>query len=397
MANHTYGGAVTGVLDTAGNWDTIPDAVQGVLIFDAVQNAPAGYADGTPPATAMTIDGTWGLSLLGGADLALSDILGDLANQVVVDVTLAGEAAYVHDSTEAITGNVTLNTSTMDVTANAAIGGTLSLTSSYYTHTSTSAITGAVTASDTTAYVAGANHALTGGITLTSSLLNLLNHAITGDVDLAGGTITMTTLGGGILGAVTDSAGSNTIALGTDGNITGSCDLGDCTWTGVGTLTVNTAGALNLGGAAVGLTIDIATAGTVTAGSNISAKTILLSGGEYAAAVTHTLADNQTIIVDDGPTTLTLTDAGVHVRIVGAAFTCTLGGALSCKTLSIGPTTTLDADSNSLTLASGRITGYGTLTNLTPAGIIHVAPGVIDGGGNDGNVIFDPVQREIVV
>ena len=56
MANHTYDGqavAATGAMGEATNWDAIPDAVAGVLIFDAVQNAPNGYADGVAPAIPM--------------------------------------------------------------------------------------------------------------------------------------------------------------------------------------------------------------------------------------------------------------------------------------------------------------------------------------------------------
>ena len=442
MANHTYSGAVTGVLNTAGNWDAIPDAVQGVLIFDAVQNAPAGYADGTAPATAMTINGQWGLSLLGGANLILTDILGDLDYQVIDAVTLVTSSIYRHDSVENITGNVSLNDSVLYLYANADIdgtvtlaatsmfdfestgdiagavtvnastmnvgvaggtlGSTLDLIDSFYTNRSTGTITGAVTVDATSTYAAEEDQTLTGGVTVTGGNLRVDGAALTSAVDMAGGTLTLIGTGE-VVGAVTGSVDGCVIALGTAGDILGTLDMGlfDCTYTGIGTLTVNATSDLVLsadGAAAVGLAINIEGTGiTVTAGgAAISCGTLTLTEGTYVAALTHTVATNQVLTVA-GTSTLTLTDAGLHVQIAAAAITCTLGGALACNTLRIETGATLDADSNSLTLASGRIHGYGTLTNLTPAGVIHVAPGIIDGGGNDSNVIFDSVRLPLVI
>ena len=399
MANHTYDGAVDGVLDTAGNWDAIPDAVQGVLIFDAGQNAPAGYMDGTPPGTAMTIDGTWGLSLLLGADLALSDILGDLGNQVVVDVTLVTASVYDHDATEAITGDISLNASTMTVSANAAVGGTVALVGSTYTHQSTSTITGAVTVDATSTYNATAVHTLTGGITVDGGALTLSSATLTSDVDLLGdATLTLGAACGIVGGVVTTGNAVVTMAAGS--SITGSFDADNDTvdWTGssgTNTLTVDATSDLVLGGAATGLDINVEGTGiTATAGAAISCLSLTLTEGTYVAAQTHTVATNQSLTVA-GTSTLTLTDVALNVQVT--AGTCTLGGALSCATLRIESGAILDADSNSMTLASGRITGYGTLKTLTPAGVIHVAPGVADGGGNGAYVIFDTVGLPLVV
>jgi hypothetical protein len=92
---------------------------------------------------------------------------------------------------------------------------------------------------------------------------------------------------------------------------------------------------------------------------------------------------------------LTLTDAGLHVQVT--AGTCTLGGALSCNTLRIEYGATVDGGTNGLTLASGRVHGYGTIKNVVPAGIIYVAHGVIDGGGNDAKVIFDAKPVPLII
>ena len=408
MANRTVTLEDSGLLETATNWaaDTKPSDGD-TIVLNAALNAPDGYADGetltAPLLTATPVTG-FSLSLAGGADLALSDILGDLANQKVVDVTLAGTSTYDHDATETITGNVSVNDSTMRMTGNAAISGTVALANiSNFHNNSTGTITGAVTADSTSLYEAQASHTITGGITLNGEGMEVFAGVVlTSNVTIAGiaASDIMIRESAGIVGGFTHT-GDVTIEMKSGAYLTGTFDAADRTTTwinnGTNTLTVNATSDLVLGGAAVGLDVNInAPAGTVTAGdAALRVKSLTLTAGTYvAAATTHTVATNQVLNVA-GTSTLTLTDAGLHVRV--AAGTCTLGGDLSCDTLRIESEATLDGDSNDMTLATGRITGYGTLKNLVPAGIIHVAYGVIDGGNNSANVIFDPQQKMVIV
>jgi len=214
---------------------------------------------------------------------------------------------------------------------------------------------------------------------------------------------------GTLVGNLTATAGGNNInasaSIFTGPTIQGSVNLGGqaCLWTvsrGF-SITIDQTSTLDLGVqtfggiGASGIYVNIEGTGiTVTAGANISCGTLTLTEGTYVAAVTHTVATNQVLTVA-GSSTLTLTDTGLHVQ--AAVGTCTLGGDLSCATLRIEKDAIVDGGTNGLTLAGGRIHGYGTLKNLVPAGIIHVAYGVIDGGNNSANVIFDPQQKMVIV
>lgn len=367
MADRTLTLEVTGLMNTATNWaaDTKP-ATGDTIVLNAALNAPNGYADGEALTAPLTdVAGTFGLSLAGGAVLSLSDILGDLANQAISTVTLVG-ATYTHDATEAVTGAVTVDT-----------------TSTYQVG-------------------AAASHTVTGGITNTAGEIIVGDNILSSAIVLVGGLVDLTSAGG-IVGAVTATAAGNEFGLGEDGSIVGTVDMGanDCTWSGTGILTVNATSDLVLGGAAVGLDIVIkGTAQTITAGdAALSCKSLTLNAGTYvAAATTHTVADKQEIRVT-GSTTLTLTDAGLHVHII--AGTCTLGGALTCAGIRVEAGATLTGGGNDVIMTDSadtvpshrlRITGGGTVTNIDPTGpAIHLGPGITQGAGNT-NVVVDTYQ-----
>ena len=164
----------------------------------------------------------------------------------------------------------------------------------------------------------------------------------------------------------------------------------------------------NLAMVSTAMVLVVNTAGTITATGPVSVKTLTLTTGTLAlgaqpVTVAGTILQSAGTITSTGlwtmsaSGTVTITDAIAGAFFNVAAGTTTLGDDLSIAGLQIQRGAIFDADSNSLVLAVGRITGFGTLTNLTPAGIIHVAPGVADGGGNDANVIFDTVAFPLVV
>ena len=184
-------------------------------------------------------------------------------------------------------------------------------------------------------------------------------------------------------------------------------DNDDLTITGTGDWTLTGEGNLKLTAATVPLIID-ATGEEVTATGPVSVKTLTLTDGTLTlgaqpVTVAGTVAQAGGAVTSTGlwtmsaTGTVTITDAMVGAYFNITAGTTTLGGNLSIAGLQIQSGAVFDADSNSLALAVGRITGYGTLANLTPATVVHVAPGVIDGGGNGAYVIFDTVGLPLVI
>ena len=285
MASKYFTGVTDGIVQKATNWngDALP-ADGDTLVFDSDVNAPSGYADGTAPTLTdgLTEDGAFSITVQGAAILSASQILDDLGNQTVVDVTVTGGSSLDYDITEAIGGDVSVSASDMTVAANAAITGTVDVdTGGEFTCDGTSAITGAVTVDSSSCYNANSSHTLTGGITVTGGTLTVATTVdLTSAVDLAGGTLTLVGTGE-VVGAVTDSAAANTINLGTAGVITGIVDLGACTWTGIGTFTADTTGALNLGGTAANLDVIINGAAqrmTIGAGG-INCRTFTMTDG----------------------------------------------------------------------------------------------------------------------
>ena len=173
------------------------------------------------------------------------------------------------------------------------------------------------------------------------------------------------------------------------------------------TLTLDVAGVFALGGVAVGLAVEIdATGLEVTAGASIECGSFTMTagtftGGAYNVTTHGSIVHTAGTITGTGTYTMAATGnlnldcATAHLRV--SAGTTTMTGLVAVSSVFIAAGATLDGDSQNMTLAAGRITGYGTLTNLVPAGIIHVAYGVIDGGNNSANVIFDPQQKMVIV
>jgi formylmethanofuran dehydrogenase subunit C len=441
--------------------------------------------------------------------------------------------------------------------ANQTVGNVVVTTVSSLTWDIAEAVGGAATVDATSEYVVDASHTITGGITVTGGTLNVTGaNTLTSGVILAGGNVIVDSTCS-IVGAISDTAAGNTIAMGAAGVITGTIDLDDgaCTWTGVGTATINATSNLRLGGAATELTIvindgagtqtitataaiscaamtmtncsafamgtfahtfaagftqtagtpsgtgsitinatgplklstalvglDISlTGGTITLGANLSCEGITINCTAFVcAAYTVTVADGIVhtagtitstgtwtmtatgplnlvcttipLVLNDGAGTQTFTAAGaisvktltmtngtafafgayaitiagsavqsagtltstglwtitatgtltLQTAIVGAYFnitggTCTLGDALDIAGLQVQSGASIAGAAQSVSLAVGRITGYGSVANLAPAVAIHAAPGLADGGSNTANVIFDPTPMPLVI
>jgi hypothetical protein len=92
----------------------------------------------------------------------------------------------------------------------------------------------------------------------------------------------------------------------------------------------------------------------------------------------------------------------IVTAIVGAYFnitagTCTLADALDIAGLQVQSGANIAGAAQSISLAVGRITGYGSVANIAAAGVIHAAPGVADGGTNTATLIFDPTPMPLVI
>jgi len=169
--------------------------------------------------------------------------------------------------------------------------------------------------------------------------------------------------------------------------------------TGTGLWKISGTGNLKLDAKTVPLEID---ATAVTCTGAVTCKTFAGTGGTYAdSGFNQTFYGNCIMGVGMGIVTatgrwtmaatgtFTLVPAQTTMSLHVAAGTTTLGDDVSCANVFVAGGATLDADSHGLTLAAGNITGYGTVTNLVPAGAISCGPGIIDGGGNHANVTFE--------
>ena len=250
---------------------------------------------------------------------------------------------------------------------------------------------------------------LTGG---TIRTLNATDLILNGGFDLAG---TVLLSGGSIdVASPINVTGNCAINWKTDaipGTLTGGLNAAGHvvrhTHTTGATLVCDVAGIINLGAAAVGLAVEIDAAGLgVTAGASIECGSFTMTAGTFTGGAYNVTAHGS-IVHTAGTITgtgtyimaatgnLNLDCATAHLRV--SAGTATMTDLVAVSSVFVAAGATLDGATNNMTLATGRITGYGTLKNLVPAGIIHVAYGVIDGGNNSANVIFDPQQKMVIV
>jgi hypothetical protein len=261
--------------------------------------------------------------------------------------------------------------------------------------------------------ITGTNHRGTivieaGGVLGTTGVFSNKNN-VTGQISLAG-LIKGATMGRTYLVCaspilvIADTADINWAKVNITGGLNANGFLVTHTNTTGASLICDVAGILNLGGPAVELAVEVDAAGLeVTAGADTECGSFTMTAGTFTGGA-YNVTTHGSIVHTAGTITgtgewdmqdtgnLNLDCATAHLRI--SAGTATMTDDVSVASVFIEAGATLDGDSNNMT-APGGIGGRGTLTNLTPSADVHVAPGVIDGGGNNEHVIFDRLPNII--